>query len=460
MLVGLVWLLVACQVRPQPETSPTLTPHSGPTPRSTQALMAATETPALPAVALQGVRVNFWHPWVGALEIALSDLALRFNHENPWGIEVKVDSAGSSMVLADWVESGHPEGEIAHGVVAPPATLLTWYVRDKRMRPLNDWLNDGEWGLSEARRAEIPLVFWQSDQVDGWQIGLPAQRSATVLFYNLTWAAELGFHAPPQTPEEWRDQACAAAAANRRDADRTNDGTGGWLVNTDPLTALAWLRAFGLRNEFDATNRAWRFNQPEALEAWGFLRDLIEDGCAWVGRDPSPYAYFAQRRALFYSGDVLDLPSQQQAMARRDSADVWTVRPYPGRDKPLVIVSGLSYGVLRSTPAQELATWLFIRWLDEPEQHATLVRAGGGYPMGPSAVAWLEDYRAENPQWGGTLALIPIAQIPPNTPAWRQAQWVVQDAFAQVLQGTTPRGALPDVLAELDATLAEVAQGF
>ncbi|MCX8024518.1 MAG: extracellular solute-binding protein, partial [Thermanaerothrix sp.] len=195
-------------------------------------------------------------------------------------------------------------------------------------------------------------------------------------------------------------------------------------------------------------------------EAWSFLRDLVDEGCAWVGRDPAPYNYFAQRRALFYSGELLDLAAQRAAMQRNSSQDVWTVRPYPGKSKPLVLVSGLSYGILRSTPEQELATWLFIRWLQAPEQQAVLVRAGGGYPMGPSTVARLEDYRAVNPQWGEALTFIPIAQIPPNTPNWRQAQWVVQDAFAQALQSTTPRTALPDILTELDATLADVAGGW
>ncbi|KPL83830.1 hypothetical protein SE15_00875 [Thermanaerothrix daxensis] len=417
-------------------------------------------TPTLAVESLRGVEVHVWYPWVGTLDEVMGRLAEQFTRDNPWGIRVHVRSAGSSMVLADWVESGQPDGETPHGVVAPPATLLTWHLRDGRMRPLNDWLNDGELGLSEARRAEIPLVFWQSDQVDGWQIGLPAQRSATVLVYNLTWAAELGFHAPPQTPEEWREQACAAAAANRRDADRTNDGTGGWLVNTDPLAALTWMRAFGLRHEWDASTERLRFNQPAALAAWTFLRDLVDSGCAWVGRDPSPYAYFAQRRALFYSGEVLDLAFQQQVMRRQESVDVWTVRPYPGQDKPLVMISGLSYGILRTTPQTELATWLFIRWLMEPAQQAALVRAGGGYPMGPSTAALLEDYRASLPVWNEALGLIPIAQIPPNTPAWRQAQWVLQDAFAQALQGTTPRESLPAILEELDATLAEVVQGF
>jgi len=459
------WLLIFGLAFAGCQTLPTSTPapdeaFATPTQRPILVLQP-TFTPTFPVAeeALKGVRVTFWHPWVGPMERQFQQLAEDFSRENSWGIQVTVHSAGSSMALADWVEQGHPNGEIAQGVVAPPTTLLYWYEHDNRLRSLDEWLTSTQWGLSEAQRAEIPLVFWQSDQISGQQVGFPAQRGARLLIYNLTWATELGFNAPPQTAEEWREQACAAAQANRRDATLDNDGTGGWLVDNDPLTALAWMRAFGLHGEFQSEDSTWNFNQPSALQAWQFLREMLDAGCAWVGRDPTPYAYFATRRALFYSGDVLDLLPQMQALRRLGVQDVWSARPFPGTAKPLVLVSGLSYGVMRTTPAQELATWLFIRWLSLPEQQARLVEAGGGLPMGPSTAALLESYRSAHPQWGESLAFIPIAQMPPNTPNWRQAQWVVQDAFAQALQSTTPREALPEILAELDATLAEIARG-
>ncbi len=52
-------------------------------------------------------------------------------------------------------------------------------------------------------------------------------QSAQVMFYNNTWASELGFDAAPQTADEFKEQACAAAAANDADDTPDNDGTGG-----------------------------------------------------------------------------------------------------------------------------------------------------------------------------------------------------------------------------------------
>ncbi|PIZ25991.1 MAG: ABC transporter substrate-binding protein, partial [Chloroflexi bacterium CG_4_10_14_0_8_um_filter_57_5] len=44
------------------------------------------------------------------------------------------------------------------------------------------------------------------DPVNGQRLGAPAQRSARFLFYNQTWARELGFSAPPATADEFRQQ--------------------------------------------------------------------------------------------------------------------------------------------------------------------------------------------------------------------------------------------------------------
>jgi len=110
---------------------------------------------------------------------------------------------------------------------------------------LNLYLNDPTWGLGKDTIADIPPIFFAQDNVDGNQLGLPAQRSARFLFYNETWAHELGFDTPPTTADEFRQQACAANASYRNDSDPQNDGYGGWIVDTHWQTTYSWLLAFG-----------------------------------------------------------------------------------------------------------------------------------------------------------------------------------------------------------------------
>ena len=85
---------------------------------------------------------------------------------------------------------------------------------------------------------------------DGKRLGIPAERSARFLLYDASWAHDLGFNSAPATADDFRQQACAAHAAMLKDQDRSNDGMGGWLVDTQAddgafLAERLWRRRAG-----------------------------------------------------------------------------------------------------------------------------------------------------------------------------------------------------------------------
>jgi ABC-type glycerol-3-phosphate transport system substrate-binding protein len=91
--------------------------------------------------------------------------------------------------------------------------------------------------------------------------------------------------------------------------------------------------------------------------------------------------------------------------------------PYPGVGDPVIVTYGPSYAALKSTPEQELAAWLFIRWLLEPERQEQWVRVGGLFPLRSSALSLLSDYSTTHPQWAAAVALLDDAQpVPPSAP--------------------------------------------
>ena len=98
--------------------------------------------------------------------------------------------------------------------------------------------------IVDVHEHHIPEIFLTQDNVGGRQLGLPAQRSARFIFYNQTWARELGFPDPPTNTEEFRQQACAANASFLNDSDPKNDGYGGWIVDTNWQTTYSWFLAF------------------------------------------------------------------------------------------------------------------------------------------------------------------------------------------------------------------------
>ncbi len=458
-------ILTACQSFPTPPGNATDEPLDGPpsvtvTPRPTDGSLpepAPTLTFLIPPGNLDGLQIQFWHPWSGEMSRQIDLLVDLFNQTNEWGIHVIVRRAGSSMALVQEVDQAISSGEALPQVVAAPSEhLLTWLERDEIILPLDELVAHPQWGLSEQQHAEIALVFWLQDQSLDRQAGIPAQRSAQVLVYNRSWASELGFDAPPQTIEEFRDQACAASEALLNDRDRDNDGMGGWILDTDGLTIYSWLKSFEIESVVQGEPPEFVFNQPQAQQALTYLRVLLDSGCAWIARNPTPQDYFANRQALIYSANLLDLPIQVSAQARAGSPDEWTILPYPGHPRPTLVVSGISYGVLRSTPAAELAGWLFIRWMSSAENQARLLAAGGGLPVSVSAASLASDDMAQIPQWAGAAAWIPFAQPAPQAAGWRVARFVLEDAAWQAMQSYIPPEQIQNILAELDETVAEV----
>ncbi len=379
-----------------------------------------------------------------------------FNQSNEWGIHVILSRSGSSMALAREFDLTAGSEDLPQVVVAPSEQLVTWFERDMQIRALEELIADPHWGLSEQQRAEIALVFWLQDQTQDRQVGIPAQRSAQVMVYNQTWARELGFDAPPQTVQEFRAQACAAAQALLSDRTSDNDGMGGWIVDTDGLTMYSWLRAFEADHVLQGEPQEFLFDQPRVLQAFTFLRALFDEGCAWQARNPAPQEYFSKRQALFYSASLLDLPLQVGMHAQLGSQDEWTILPFPGDPRPTLVVSGLSYGIIRSEPVRETAGWLFVRWMSQPEQQARLLAAGGGLPVSVSSATLADGALRQIPQWAGAVAWIPLAQPAPQASGWRVARLVLQDAAWQAMQSYVPPEEIEGILAELDATIAEI----
>ena len=458
-------LLTACQPvdgtqvlpgepTPSAESSPDLTPE----PVNTPIPPAPTAAPVyiVPLEQLNGLKLIFSHPWTGETAFLADKLTDTFNQTNEWGIHIMVRRSGSSQALANQVEDGPFDTEYPQVVVAPSEHLLWWLENGNLVLSLNDLIADPYFGLSEQQRADFPLAFWQQDQSGGSQVGIPAQRDPPVMFYNQTWATELGFTQPPVTVTEFKEQACAAAFANAHDRFAANDGTGGWLINTDGLVVYSWLRSFGLENALSGDPLQFQFDQPVTESAFTFIRSMVDESCAWFSRTTASNEYFANRQALIYTGHLSDLALQSRTNARLESMDSWTVLPFPDSDRPVTVASGLSYGILRSNQAAEVAGWLFIRWLSQPENAVQLLLADGGLPVSASTVELVQAAMQEIPQWARVLQWMPSVQSAPPVAGWRIARFVLQDAFWQSLQSFTAVEDIPFILEQIDATILEV----
>lgn len=456
-----VLVLSACQPTGQ---APAVLPAASATPQAatpqrepTARQMTATPLPQfrVDPQALQGVEVRFWHPWSGESAVRTTDLVEEFNRENIWGIRVSISAPGGEAVLREQAGAAL-ESDRRPAVVAAPLDALTqWSRQGAWIVDLNPYTADPEWGLSERETSDFLPLFWQQDVVDGTRLGIPAQRDARLLFYNQSWAKELGFDRPPSNTDDFRRQSCAAMRSLLADPIKTNDGMGGWIIDRSADTLLSWMAAFGAGVPA-AAEQTYRFNSPEAAAAFTYLRELFDSSCAWISRNPQPYDYFAGRQALFFSGSLKDLQLQDRAQKRLESTDQWTVLPFPAQQggEGVLLSGGPSYAVVRSTPAEQLASWLFIRWMILPRHQARLVEAGPSLPLAESVRTELAGFARRNPHWAQVNELIAGMQPGPSQADWWLSGSVLEDAGWQLLQPTPLPPAA--ILQQLDDTLPEV----
>ncbi len=404
------------------------------------------------ASALQGIGIQAWHAFTGEAVNIFNSQVAQFNSSNQWGIVVTSTGYGDYPSLFDSVNAALDSGGAPDLVAALPEQTLNWNASGAVI-DLTPYIHDRVWGLENGAVADFPPVFWEQDGTGGRQLGVPAERSARFIFYNKTWAHELGFDSPPGTAEDFRRQACAANASFRSDADPTNDGYGGWIVDTDWQTTYSWLLAFGGSVVDGAT---YSLRTDPNLAALQFLKGLYDDHCAWLTTDLTPFDSFARRSALFISGDLGEVPLVSEAMSRLGNQDEWTVIPFPGTAGSVLVAYGPSYSVLKSTPAKQLAAWLFARWMLMPPEQAQWVEAAGILPLRSSVLDQVGSYRLASPQWDAAVGELSLAQGVPHLASWRKVRYVLEDGAAAIYQANTPLDQIPSVLTEMDSMAKEL----
>jgi len=449
-LLVLSLVLSACAPPPAPTEEPVVEEVEEPEP---------TPEPVVedePMMDLSGTTVQFWHVYGEGdpRNETIAALVEEFNASNEYGITVEALDQGSYNDLEDKVNAGIQSGDLPQIAQAYTSALNNWDTVDLIV-DLNQFISDADYGLTEEEMADIyPAVLELGVTPAGARLGWPFSQSANVMVYNYTWAQELGFDAPPTTPEELKTQLCAAAEANASDDNPDNDGTGGMVWYASASNYLSFLHAFG-GAELNADGTAYDFNTEAAKAAALYVNDLKASGCTFETESyPNPEQ--ANRLALVTLSSTSGLKYYGYAFA--DGLfpdDVWGFLAFPGPDGGQgVDAFTQTFGVLKSTPEQELASWLWIKFLTAPVNQAKWVEASGYLPTQFSTEGMLTDYIASVPQFQSTLALAALGQGEPETfTAWYSVRRAVDDAAAQLYAAESPEE-VGTILVELNDTAA------
>lgn len=433
----------------QPTTQPTEATRETPTdpPQETR---EATSTPGINPEALEGIVIRFVHPWAGRAAETLENIAMEFSLTNPYGIWVEVEAFGSENALLAALQTEAVSDEVP-ALLAIHPYLGSQTPEDVSFVDLTEYFNDPNWGFTAEEQADIPAVFLEQFTANDRLLALPAAPQATVLFYNQSWAEELGFSAHPMDDAQFRVQSCAGTFANRDDENIENDGTGGWIVNFDPKVLLSWFHAF---NGPSIVDEPPFFDTEEGEAAFGFLKSAFDQGCIWIGRQSEPYNYFANRYALLYAGTLDQIPIQEGWMSQASNQDEWMTMGFPGPAGERILIDGPGLMITTSEPEMQLAAWLFAKYLLDPQVQAEIVRSLFTVPVRSSSRSFLSDFESAYPQWGQAADMVDTADFVPISNQWSIAQWLLQDAIVRLFNAEASEQG--EILEQLDAMILEM----
>ncbi len=412
------------------------------------------EIAGVPVSELDGIEIKFWHVWGEEKEEAFLAVVEEFNNTNEYGITVIAENQGGYSDLEDNFNAAIQSGDVPTVLVGYNNALASWYGVDA-LADLNPYFSDPVGGFTDEEKAD----FYQSALdggviADGSRVGLPLSQSVNVLFYNHTWAQELGFENAPQTAAELKEQACAAAEFNNNDDDPDNDGTGGLVMYAGASNVMSWIFAYGDDGLTD-DGTAYDFVSDAFVAVATIWKEMWDAGCAFP-TESYPNPEFASRGTLATMSSSAGVYYQEKAFEDEGATDdEWTLIPFVGPDgQKAVDAYGQYLAVVNTTPAKKVAGWEFLKYFTSPAAQAQWIKASGYFSVRKSTIDLLADYQEANPKWATARELVQYGHAEPNHSSWSSVRRTLGDAFYEILQGGIPD--IVPILEALNATAAEL----
>ena len=402
-----------------------------------------------------GQTVIFWHNNSGYRETVLQNFANQFNNTNEWGITVVPVNKGSYSNIFNSLLPILNTPDVPGLVVSYQNQMATYQLADGLL-DMTSLVKEIPWGLSSTDIADFPADVYTQDifpLFDDARQGFPQQRSMEVLYYNMDWITELGYSAPPATPEEFKAMACKAVA--QPFSRRIGQSSKGYELSIDTSRFASWTFAFG-GDIFDSQVKQYTFNSLAAVNAMTFLQGMFNDGCAVLMTESyGDQTDFGNGALLFAIGSSSGINYFGSAV-NAGAQFTWDVGALPHTTiNPTMNVYGASISIPRQAPERELAAWLFLKYLTSTDNQETWTRTTGYLPTRMSTAAGLADYFVANPKFATAFNLLPYSRSEPSTPGYDFVRSEVNLAMVEIMNGADVVTRLNELNVKANQILAE-----
>jgi multiple sugar transport system substrate-binding protein/sn-glycerol 3-phosphate transport system substrate-binding protein len=330
----------------------------------------------------------------------MAALVEEFNTTNEWGITVEATSLGGSTATRDQINLGIVSGELPNlGGSTFVSDAQGSYLADVLLA-LDPYMNDPTWGFTEDEWADMNIGLLDTGRALGepfnnQQLAWPVGMSANVNSVSLTMLGELGYDAPPTTLAEFREISCAASELTTADGGDVQ----GFPIRDDGFDLYSFFEGSGVPY-FDLET-GYDFTSEGAIAVLTFLQDLYNDGCAYVPEGSfDNTADFALGLNPMAVGSTSGTPFINADIATNNTGIEWvnTTVPYSEGNRSLQLFFR-GVGLFNSTPEENLASWLFLKFLASTDAQVAWAQGANYQPYTYSGLNGLgEEYLAANPQ--------------------------------------------------------------
>jgi len=410
-------------------------------------------TDSLERVDPSGQQIRFWHQHTRERKDALEALIRKFNETNPHKIEISAEYAGQYSDIYNKMIAGLRTGDVAHLIVAYQNQAVT-YSMASGLVDLQPYVDSDKWGLTQEEKDDYFPAFYEQDMAHGIRLGFPPNRSMEVLYYNVDWLKELGFDTPPRTWEQFREMVCAAKGKPFSKSLLPGASIGYQLsIDTSRFAAMVFSRGGSLANK---DNSAYTLNTPEARETLEFLQNLFKEGCAkQVAERYGDQADFGAGSLLFSIASSSGLPFYK-LVVDHGAQFQWDVAALPQKgETPIQNIYGASLSIPKTTPQQQLAAWLFIRWFTSPAQQAQWAQSSNYFPVRKSVALQMEDYFEKNIAYKHAFDLLQYGTFEPLMAGYDLVRDLIEQTMASVVDGKPAVPALQKLEKEANAILSD-----
>jgi len=404
-----------------------------------------------------GQMIIYWHQHTNSREELLLSMIDEFNLTNEWNITAFAESQGGYDSLHQRITDGIQDNQLPSIAVAYQYRTAT-YAAQGALVALDPYVDSERWGYTEEELDDFFPVALSAGILPQFEarFGWPSHRSMEVLYYNKDWLAELGYIGPPETWVEFAEMACAAPEQPFSGATDPTPGYGYvYSVNASRLATFIFSRGGNMVNESGA---GYVFNGPAGLEALTLWQDLVERGCAVEQTRRYGDQDFGASRSLFTIDSIVRLPDYKQAVSEGAGFE-WSVAPPPHTTaEPRMNIYGASQSIFQTTPEQQLAAWLFIKWMSEPEQQAMWASSTGYFPTRQAAANLLADYFEENPTYTKAFTFMSMDYgIESPVTGYDECRAAIEEMLTAVLGGEDAQARLDMTVEQCNEYLEEAA---